>query len=78
MLTADMHVELPATGTLEDLLEAWAAPERAVDGVCLVCAGETLRVELRGGAQQRDDVVHVRRFGVPAGDAAQAQRGASG
>ena len=50
MLTADMHVDLPTTGTLEDLLEAWAAPERAVDGVCLVCAGETLRVELRGGA----------------------------
>lgn len=48
MLTADMHVELPATGTLEDLLAAWAAPA-ATEGVCLVCAGETLRVELRGG-----------------------------
>ena len=49
MLTAAMHVDLPQTGTLEDLLEAWASPARAVDGVCLVCAGETLRVELRGG-----------------------------
>jgi hypothetical protein len=43
-----MTVELPATGTLEDLLEAWASPA-ATEGVCLVCAGETLRVELRGG-----------------------------
>mgnify|MGYP003335552522 FL=1 len=51
MLTAPMHVDLPATGTLEDLLAAWASPDRATDGVCVVCAGETLRIELRGGAQ---------------------------
>ena len=48
MLSVEMHVDLPTTGTLEDLLEAWASPA-ATEGVCLVCAGETLRVELRGG-----------------------------
>ena len=27
MLTAPMHVDLPTTGTLEDLLDAWASRE---------------------------------------------------
>ena len=50
MLSTVMPVDLPATGTLEDLLDAWAPHDRAaVDGVCLVCAGETLRIERRGG-----------------------------
>ncbi len=50
MLTADMHATIPMTGSLQDLLDAWAPHDRsAVDGVCVVCEGETLRVELRGG-----------------------------
>lgn len=50
MLTVDMHATLPMTGTLQDLLDAWAPHAHgAVDGVCVVCEGETFRVELRGG-----------------------------
>lgn len=51
MITAEMSVETETAGTLEDLLAAWAPHDHtAVDGVCMVCAGETLRVELRSGA----------------------------
>jgi hypothetical protein len=39
---------------------------------------EPAEVELGGGAQERDDVVHVRRFGVPAGGAAETERRAAG
>ena len=50
MLTADMHATIPMTGSLQDLLDAWAPHDHsAVDGVCVVCEGETFRVELRGG-----------------------------
>ena len=51
MIPAAMEIETPTTGTLEELLAAWAPHDHtAVDGVCMVCAGETLRVERRGGA----------------------------
>jgi ribosomal protein L37AE/L43A len=51
MLLLDMDATAPATRTLEELLAAWAdlhAPAGAA-GTCVVCAGETLRVERRGG-----------------------------
>lgn len=47
MMTVDMPT---VTTTLEDLLAAWCPTERIEsEGICLVCAGETHRVELRGG-----------------------------
>jgi hypothetical protein len=50
MLATDMHATIPMTGTLEELLAAWAPRDHAShDGVCVVCEGETFRVELRGG-----------------------------
>ena len=50
MMTTAMRIDAPMTGTLEDLLAAWAPRDRAAgDAICVVCAGETLRVELRGG-----------------------------
>ncbi len=50
MLTVEMQATVPTTGTLQELLDAWAPHDRsAVDGVCVVCEGETFRVELRGG-----------------------------
>jgi hypothetical protein len=51
MLLLDVDATAPATRTLEELLAAWAAPcaPTGADGTCLVCAGETLRVERRGG-----------------------------
>jgi hypothetical protein len=50
MLLIDMDVTAPVTGTLEDLIAAWAPHDHAVtDGTCVVCEGETFRVELRGG-----------------------------
>ncbi len=52
MLLLDMHPAAPHTGTLEDLLAAWAPSTRdATEGTCLVCEGETFRVELRGGPE---------------------------
>ncbi len=51
MLLLDVDATAPATRTLEELIAAWAAPRAPAghEGTCLVCAGETLRVELRGG-----------------------------
>jgi hypothetical protein len=48
-----MVVDMPAVSTtLEDLLAAWS-PDGHPDGeaTCLVCAGETHRVELRSGVR---------------------------
>jgi len=46
-----MVVDVPAvTTTLEDLLAAWCPTGAGdADATCLVCAGETHRVELRSG-----------------------------
>jgi ribosomal protein L37AE/L43A len=51
MLLLDMHPAAPTTSTLEQLLEAWAPHDHAVTGTCVVCEGETFRVERRGGLQ---------------------------
>jgi len=52
MLLLDVDATAPAIRTLEELVAAWSAPHApaGADGTCLVCAGETLRVEQRGGA----------------------------
>jgi hypothetical protein len=51
MLLLDMHPASPVIGTLEDLLAACAPHgDRGTEGSCVVCHGETLRIELRGGA----------------------------
>lgn len=48
MMTVDMPT---VTTSLEDLLAAWCPSDHAeTAGICLVCAGETHRIELRGGA----------------------------
>jgi len=47
MLLLDMDATAPATRTLEEFLAAWADPHApaGAEGTCVVCAGETLRVE---------------------------------
>lgn len=50
MLLLDMQSAAPIATTLEDLLAACAPLDRgAHEGTCLACAGETIRVERRGG-----------------------------
>lgn len=52
MLLLDMHSVAPAATTLDELLASWASHDHATtEGTCVVCEGETFRVELRGGLQ---------------------------
>ncbi len=50
MLLLDMQSAAPIATTLEGLIAAWAPLDRSAhEGTCLACAGETIRVERRGG-----------------------------
>lgn len=50
MLLLDMQPTATVHGTLEDLLVTCAPVGRTVsEGTCLVCEGETFRVDLRSG-----------------------------
>ncbi len=52
MLLIEMETAAPTITCLDELLALWAGHDHAVtDGTCVVCEGETFRVERRGGAQ---------------------------
>ena len=51
MLLLDMHTTAATITTLDELLAAWAThAQTTTEGTCVVCEGETFRVELRGTA----------------------------